>query len=134
MEPLVASLLRIAVLWTGMPDPEAMPPVEVLARAEMPCACMGFFAYARSETGYGVAMDVPARLILREDVDLGTVYGRGILLHELVHLLQAQAGPAAYGTSTWYAREREAYRVQYRYLREHGSPVIPIGAMSARDD
>ncbi len=45
------------------------------------------------------------------------LYGRSILLHELVHALQAQQGAAEYGSALWYRREREAYQVQYRFLR-----------------
>lgn len=121
MTDLVALLLQLAVGWTGQPMPPATPPVEILSEARMPCRCPGFFAYERRVQGYGSLTIIPERLLLREDVDLETPLGRSILLHELVHLVQAQAGPAAFGTSLWYSREREAYRLQARYLQLAGT-------------
>ena len=81
---------------------------------------MGMFRYARRIQGYGATLEVPAELLLRDEVNLETLLGRSILLHELVHALQAQEGPAEYGSPLWSAREREAYRVQLRFLRSSG--------------
>lgn len=134
MNALIAELLALAVAWTGYALPAAVPALEVASANEMPCPCMGFFGYARRVQGYGVAFDIPARLMLRRDVDTDTALGRSILLHELVHALQAQRGTAAYGTSEWHRREREAYRVQARYLGISSSFAPPAWHLTAKDD
>jgi hypothetical protein len=74
----------------------------------------------RFTAGYGATVSTQARLLLHHDVDLEDPYGRSILLHELVHALQAQEGPAEFGSLLWQRREREAYRVQHRFLRASG--------------
>jgi hypothetical protein len=127
---LIAQLLRLAALWSGYDEPPQVPTVLVVAQPQMPCACAGAFRYASRSFAYGGALEHPARLFLREDVNLDGALGRSILLHELVHALQAQHGPARYGTPLWHQREREAYRVQYRYLRAtgmamHGELYLP---------
>lgn len=133
MSDLVAILLHLAVSWSGQPMPPATPTLEILPAAQMPCNCQGFFGYARREPGYGAVIEFPARLLLREDVDLGTPLGRSILLHELVHAVQAQDGPAEFGTPLWYQRERQAYRLQARYLSYAGS-VVRLTAWHADDE
>jgi hypothetical protein len=122
MTDLVAQLLRLVVAWTGYPEPAVLPVVHIVSAAEMPCPCLGAFLYSRQLTGYGTMVVTPARLLLRDDVDLQQPYGRSILLHELVHALQAHQGPAGFGSAVWHRREREAYRVQYRFLRAAGAP------------
>ena len=54
---------------------------------------------------------------LAADLDMTTVFGRSILLHEMVHLAQVQSGRRY---SCPEAMEYEAYSVQAAYLREHG--------------
>jgi hypothetical protein len=120
MNDLLAHLLHLAMAWTGYVGPEALPEVEVVVAAQMPCDCMGVFLYTRRFHGYGTSVQYPARLLLRKDVDLDSAYGRSILLHELVHALQAKDGPAEFASPLWYRREREAYRVQWRFLRASG--------------
>ncbi len=134
MESIVAQLLELAVAWTGYVQPAQLPDVEVLPPAAMPCPCMGFFAYARRVPGYGTTIHLPSRLLLRTDVDVETPAGRSILLHELVHALQAGAGPAAFGSREWYRREREAYGVQARYLRMEDVYTLPGWPLSMRDE
>ena len=120
MTDLIAQLLQLAAAWTGYPEPAVPPEVHIVSAAEIPCPCLGVFLYSRQFAGYGATVSVPARLLLRQDVDLQDPYGRSILLHELVHALQAQEGPAEFGSPLWYRREREAYRVQHRFLRASG--------------
>jgi hypothetical protein len=120
---LVAVLLRVIVAWSGQPWPAHVPTVEVLPAVSMPCNCQGFFAYARESRGYGGTTRIPERLLLRDDVNLATPLGRSILLHELVHAMQAQNGPAEVGTPLWHRRERQAYALQVRYLHEADATV-----------
>jgi hypothetical protein len=120
VDELIAQLLTLAVAWSGYPAPATPPAVHIVSASQMPCRCPGFFAYSKWIYGYGVAHEIPEELLLRDDVDLHEAYGRSILLHELVHALQAQEGPAEYGSPLWYRREREAYHVQFRFLRASG--------------
>lgn len=117
MDELIAQLLTLAVAWSGYPALVTPPAVHVVSAAQIPCRCAGFFRYATWRHGYGATLESPAELLLRDDVDLHGPYGRSILLHELVHALQAQEGPAGYGSPLWHQREREAYLVQFRFLR-----------------
>lgn len=130
---LVAALLRVIVAWSGQPWPAHVPTVEIVPAASMPCNCQGFFAYARESRGYVGVNRIPERLMLRDDVDLGTPLGRSILLHELVHAMQAQDGRAEYGTPLWYRRERQAYAFQTRYLRD-ADATVRLSFRHAGDD
>jgi hypothetical protein len=122
MTDLIAHLLHLAAAWTGYPEPAVPPEVHIVSAAKIPCPCLGVFLYSRRVSSYGTTFTIPARLLLHHDVDLAHPYGRSILLHELVHALQAQEGPAEFGSPLWHRREREAYRVQYRFLRASGLP------------
>src|SRR5215211_7611694 len=104
MDALIAELLRLAVAWTGYPEPASVPVVQIVSTAQMPCPCLGFFGYSTQVQGYGATIKVPAYLLLHEDIDLSTPHGSSILLHELVHALQAERGAAQYGTSEWHRR------------------------------
>jgi len=116
MDPLVAELLFLASLWTGISAPAALPGVERPSPEAMPCRCLGFYAYGATLVGYGAVAPAPDRLLVRSDVDLTSPMGRSILFHELVHALQATRGPAATGSAEWQRRERQAYRLQHRFL------------------
>lgn len=116
MDRLVTELLFLASLWTGIPAPASVPDVERPLPAEMPCRCLGFYAYGATLVAYGAVAPAPDRLLVRSDVDLASPMGRSILFHELVHALQATRGPAATGSAEWQRRERQAYRLQHRFL------------------
>ena len=78
-----------------------------------PCPVYGW--YPRSGTVYlDGALDL--------DHDL---FARSVLVHELVHVLQDQRdhARAPYDCATWQDREREALRVQYRWLERQEAPA-----------
>jgi hypothetical protein len=56
-----------------------------------------------------------------------------ILVHELTHFLQikSESAPVALTCDLWNAREREAYDVQYRWLRLQ-APNIRVYSFEAR--
>ena len=116
MDELIAQLLALAVAWSGYTAPATAPVVHIVPAAQIPCPCAGFYAYRTRFHGYSQP-ETTGEVLLRDDVDLRGSYGRSILLHELVHSLQAQRGAAEFGTPQWYQREREAYWIQHRYLR-----------------
>jgi hypothetical protein len=70
-------------------------------------------------------------VLLHEALDLGTVYGRSVLVHELVHLLQFRAR-ADETVPCLAALERRAYAVQRSYLRAHGETALMDDASIAR--
>jgi hypothetical protein len=64
------------------------------------------------------------RVVYRAELDLGRVWERSFVVHELVHWIQHQAQAdtdADVSCPAYRAAEREAYTVQNRYLRHHQS-------------
>jgi len=120
METLIGHLLRIAVAMTGYSAPASLPDVYIVSQEVMPCACLAAMLYPRKMVSYGHPIHLPTRIFLDDSVDPRSGFGKSVLLHELVHVLQATEGATQFGTATWHAREREAYKVQTRYLMENG--------------
>jgi hypothetical protein len=122
-ESLVSLLLELfsaIQAISGYPMPAVLPAVHVLPLEQLQArvcarACPVKAFYLRGE---GVFIE--ASLNFRSDPK-----ARSILLHELVHHLQSSNGrfDAMPGCEAWYAREREAYRIQNEYLRVEGVEV-----------
>ena len=119
MDPVALAVLLTELFLSihdigGYPLPEAHPVVRQISQAELQqrfcsnrCGVKAF--YARSE---GVFID--AELDLERDV-----HARSILLHELVHHLQAESGRFDAMTDQCVRSNRaeaEAYRLQNDYL------------------
>jgi hypothetical protein len=117
---LVAELFAAIRLLSGYPVPDTLPEVHRLPRTELEsmvcrtaCGVKAFYL-----KGKGIYLD--------QSLDLeGDLKARSILLHELVHYAQGRTGK--FDTMAecpgWYAKEYEAYAIQNRYLRSHGSAV-----------
>ena len=74
------------------------------------------------------------QILLDRDLDLGTVAGRGYLVHELVHFLQYAEGRHLRALCHKLL-ERDAYRLQARYLRRYGvEPEFDEGVVVLRSD
>ncbi len=80
---------------------------------------------SRSETD-GIKSEIAAlydhknkRILVGDYVDFDTVHGRSALVHELVHFIQYEKGVAAEAPCV-RSLERDAYRIQSRYLKQHG--------------
>jgi hypothetical protein len=58
-------------------------------------------------------------IYLAHDVDLATIEGKAVLVHELVHYLQYRHGLDR-SVPCMVALERDAYAAQRKYLVEHG--------------
>ncbi len=111
---LVASLLVTIAGYTGYAIPGDPPTVRFVTHAALeqracqhPCPVLAF-----TTTSGEILLDMR----LNVGVDAAAT---SILVHELTHFLQ-QAGAASRAPitcATWMAREREAYDVQYRWLR-----------------
>lgn len=95
----------------GLPDLVFLPHAALAQQAcERPCQVYGWFP--------------PGRTIYLDDrLDpLNEVADRSILVHELVHFLQRESGsfPPSGDCHTWMARERQAYDIQLRWLKQQG--------------
>jgi len=126
LDELVIQLIAVAHAFTSYAMPADLPELRFVPQAELqeaacdrPCQIYGWFPPGTT-------------IYLDERLDpLGNVAARGILLHELTHFLQQSAG--AYreqpGCEAWAMREREAYRVQAKWLAQQPiatrSPVGP---------
>jgi hypothetical protein len=55
----------------------------------------------------------------REDLNLNDIRTKSILVHEFVHHIQANSGFVATDCNIWYKNEKEAYRLQAKYLRNN---------------
>ncbi len=115
---LVGDLLLAAQSLTGYGAPAQLPEIVLVPQAtlqeiacERPCKVLGWFP-----PGKTIYLD--DRLDPRADKRAA-----GILLHELVHYLQQEAG--AYSDlgacRKWAVREHEAYRIQARWLARQGT-------------
>jgi len=122
-------LLGLAAGLSGYDLPDEAPTVrfedeaffETRVCRRMPCRVVGWYD------------DQGTIYIDRRFRDLDNEIGSSILIHEFIHYLQHMNGAFASGTCHEnVAREREAYRVQNRYIREVRSSeaVIDVPAIS----
>lgn len=113
IEALVLQLLTAINAIAGLPLPERPPEVVFVSHSDLeaqacdrPCNVQGWFP--------------PGRVVyLDEGLDpQNDIWGRSILVHELVHYLQQEEGSfTEAGTcEAWMKREAEAYEIQYRWL------------------
>jgi hypothetical protein len=121
--PLSTTLVELFTairLLAGYPMPDTLPEVHLVSQSWIQtevcvraCRVPAFYDPAR-----GVFID--------EKLDLqGDPFNRSILLHELVHHMQARSGRFETVPSECerrYAEELEAYEIQNRYLSHMGHP------------
>ena len=116
MSSLIAELFATIHLLAGYATPAVAPQVHRVSHAEIeekfchaPCAIRALY-----DPTLGVYID--------EKLDVvNDIFDRSILLHELVHHVQAVRGRFDMGSSDCMRRnanEREAYALQNRYLME----------------
>lgn len=127
----LAALFAVAIQMSGYP-PIDMPDVKVLPyKAMMIAACSGIPDRHVDETREAcesrrglasVFVMQTQRIVISDRLDIESVIGASFVIHEFVHALQyAAKGDALYDTCEHlYETEREAYRVQQRYLTENG--------------
>ena len=130
---LVTELLTTIHLLSGYPTVSVQPEIQRLPQAVIaekvcgkPC---GVRAYYRPD--WGVLLD--ETLNVESDS-----FDRSILLHELVHHVQAERGrydsmPSA--CDRWNAAEREAYGLQNQFLAQvHSAKHVAMSGWVARCD
>lgn len=94
--------------------PEDNPEIRIVSRESM---CQ--IAAMRQDCNV-MGLEVAGHVYIRDDVDLDSVYGRSILLHEFVHAVQyARLGDAP-DCEEKLRREREAYAVQIKAMTQAG--------------
>lgn len=112
-----------ALLSLGMAVPPGLsiPPVEFRTFEQMaPCVkCVGW--YVSPNTPGTIKSEVPT-IWLREDVDPDTVYGKSVIVHEIVHYMQDAVGAVEpdMGCERKAEVESQALNVQGRFLEANG--------------
>jgi hypothetical protein len=124
---LLTALMGWAALLAHYPPPATLPSVQfvapdrmsALACAGAPCSVLGWYP-----AGGGDVVFVDARL----DPEQST-YAAGVVVHELVHYLQAHSArwPARATCEQTMAMEREAYAAQGEFMTRYGD-YRPVGA------
>ena len=66
------------------------------------------------------------KIYYRQDLDLNNSFTKSILVHEFVHHIQANSGFVATDCNIWYKNEKEAYRLQAKYLRNNNQDDSPV--------
>lgn len=115
---LVASLLAWAALFMAGPRLAEAPPVVVVPQRDLaalvcgrPCPALGLYA--------------GGTIFLADTLDPTGLPARAVLVHELVHAIQAgRDGPVA-DCADAARREREAAAVAGAYLVAHGALPVP---------
>jgi hypothetical protein len=130
MDGLVVALMTWISASSGLPMPDSPPTIVRVSAREMA-------RRARPEGSVETEAASPylalyhagsATVLLRRDWDRAGLRDRSILVHELVHHLQAHA---ARSYPCRGAREREAYRLQAAWLDERGADLFEVMGMNA---
>jgi hypothetical protein len=113
MTSLVVALLSWIHAAAGYEVPAGLPTVQLVPHQFLvDTMCGGVECPVAGMYLYGEAIYLDDRL----DVE-NNPFHRSILLHELVHYTQRQSGLfTSLSCATWLAAEREAYRLQARWL------------------
>jgi hypothetical protein len=129
MESFVLGLMVWISGATGMPVPDQPPEiVRVSPKRMASLSSSAHTADPEVENGYLALYHADSRtVLLRHDWDRGDLRDRSILVHELVHHVQAEAGRA-------YAchgqREAHAYSVQAEWLEDRGADLFEVMNMN----
>ena len=59
------------------------------------------------------------KIYYKNDMDMNSHLTKSILVHEFIHHIQAKTGFVAVDCNIWYSNEKEAYRLQAKYLRNN---------------
>lgn len=113
---LVLAQIAAFLASVGVHLPAELPPVQVLPQAQL--RALAGLEHAEGNTLRGLCLD--GGVYLDATVDLDTVEGRAVLVHELTHLSQ-HGCPRGVDERTFYRNEARAYAVQNIYLRANNS-------------
>lgn len=106
---------------TDLPMPAQPPSVEAVAPERAWHIVMGDRPFpADPDDGRVLGAYVDGTIWLSTDLDLDTPFGRSVLLHELVHFYQDEAGLVF---PCLDRQEEHAYRIQQRWLADQGVDI-----------
>lgn len=126
---LVVALLTSISGYTGYAIPGELPHITPMSHAALaervcgrPCGIIGF--------------TLPSgEILIDETLSIGgDPAATSILVHELTHFLQMHsvAHPAPMDCGQWQAREREAFDVQFRWLRDNSDSIRTFSVQMVR--
>lgn len=121
-DALVATLFAWAVTLSGYSDRPRPVVVQVPHRFLVDRACYG---RPCKVIGWHPRGNV---IYIDSNLDPESTFGSSIIVHEMVHYLQDEAGFAS-DCAGAMAQEREAYAVQGEFLRAYGSVRLPGASM-----
>jgi hypothetical protein len=126
---LIAALLTAISGYTGYAIPGEPPRIVPLTHDALaqrvcgqPCPVFGF-----TRPGGEILIDEALQIG-------GNLAATSILVHELTHFLQIHgaARPGAVDCAEWNAREREAFEVQMRWLRDNAGSIRAFSIQKAQ--
>ena len=59
------------------------------------------------------------KVYYRQDLNFNDMYAKSVMVHEFIHHIQANSGFVAVDCDIWYKNEKQAYRLQAKYLRNN---------------
>ena len=120
---VIEKFLLVAAIWivgvTGWVIPDHMPTVHLVDATHM-----GLLTYAdivnveTTPIPLGLYKPITQRIYLNNKVDLFSVKGRALLIHEMVHHIQIQSHLENYACPG--ATELEAYTLENKWAQEQG--------------
>jgi hypothetical protein len=104
----------------GMPDITIVPAAELTERYRS-------YAYTSPDLHQDTDLTVGAfynfeneTMYFKDTIDVGSVYGRAVVLHELVHHVQYVNGITFATCDSYRMQERQAYSLQLEYMLSNG--------------
>jgi len=129
MESFVLGLMVWISSTSGLPLPDDAPDIARVDPAEMATLAKGpGVAAPEVQSGYLALYHAESRtVLLRSDWDMRDLRDRSILVHELVHHLQAEAERDYVCRG---AMEREAYDIQAAWLEAREADLLKVMDMN----
>ena len=128
MAPLMRGLMAWAAPLTGLPVPPSLP--KVVYRDKCALQAIVYGGNVPCEDGHAVAAYHDGVMFLTEGWQPDTAAGVSVLLHELVHHMQHEAGVAETPCRA-EALEKPAYAAEWAFLRAAG--LDPFKAMGTNE-
>jgi hypothetical protein len=130
MESFVLGLMVWISQVSGLPLPETVPEITRVEPARIASLAHGpGVADPTTKSGYLALYHADsATVLLRSDWDLRDLRDRSILVHELVHHLQAEAEREYVCKG---AMEKEAYDIQAAWLEDRGADLLEVMNMNS---
>lgn len=125
MKALILALMTWASAQTGLPVPDTPPIVKHATAEQMHYMAQPGTEYDAASAQQYLGLYANGVMWLRDDWDVGNVRDVSVLLHEVVHHMQEEAG-AEYRCRV--ASERVAHEAQFAWLEAAGlDPFETIG-------